>query len=112
MTVAGAGGPLLAFELGAMFASFGRIYSTTFFERLMEIDAFVGNRQAARDVQVARARVALIADLPLSLGGTGAAGAAALRQAVQTTQTTPAAPQPAGAFQTTAGQGAQIQAGR
>jgi dihydrodipicolinate synthase/N-acetylneuraminate lyase len=47
--VAGAGAPLLAFELGAMFAGFGRIYSTEFFERLMEIDAFVGLKHSSLD---------------------------------------------------------------
>jgi dihydrodipicolinate synthase/N-acetylneuraminate lyase len=48
-TVGGAGAPLLAFELGAMFAGFGRIYSTAFFERLMEIDAFVGLKHSSLD---------------------------------------------------------------
>lgn len=47
--VAGAGAPLLAFELGAMFAPFGRIYSTDFFVRLMEIDAFVGLKHSSLD---------------------------------------------------------------
>ena len=79
--------------------------------RLLLQQAQANRAQAARDVQVARARVALIADLPLGSAGTGAA---APRPQTQTTPTTSSAPQPvrAGAFQTTAGQGAQIQAGR
>jgi dihydrodipicolinate synthase/N-acetylneuraminate lyase len=47
--VASAGGPLLAFELGTMFAPFGRIYSTEFFCRLLEIEAFVGAKHSSLD---------------------------------------------------------------
>jgi dihydrodipicolinate synthase/N-acetylneuraminate lyase len=43
------GGPLLAFELGRMFASFGRIYSTDFISRLFEIEAFVGAKHSSLD---------------------------------------------------------------
>lgn len=44
-----AGPPLLAFELGEMFASFGRIYSTDFFVRLLELEAFVGLKHSSLD---------------------------------------------------------------
>ncbi len=45
--VARAGGPLLAFELGSMFAPFGRIYSIEFFHRLLEIEAFTGLKHSS-----------------------------------------------------------------
>jgi len=44
-----AGGPLLAFELGTMFAPFGRIYSTDTFRRLLALDAFVGAKHSSLD---------------------------------------------------------------
>ena len=47
--VAEGGGPLLAFELGTMFADFGRIYSELFFERLLEIEAFTGLKHSSLD---------------------------------------------------------------
>jgi len=47
--VAEAGGPLLAFELGTMFAPFGRIYSLDFLKRLLEIDAFTGLKHSSLD---------------------------------------------------------------
>jgi dihydrodipicolinate synthase/N-acetylneuraminate lyase len=47
--VAEAGGPLLAFELGRMFAPFGRIYSEGFFERLLDLEAFVGAKHSSLD---------------------------------------------------------------
>jgi dihydrodipicolinate synthase/N-acetylneuraminate lyase len=47
--VAEAGGPLLAFELGRMFASFGRIYSLDFFRRLLDIEAFQGLKHSSLD---------------------------------------------------------------
>ena len=78
--------------------------------RLLLQQAQANRAQAARDVQTARARVALIADLPLSSAGTGAAGAAA-RPPTQIQMT--ASPQPSGAASAfTTGQGAQTQAGR
>ena len=77
--------------------------------RLLLQQAQANRAQAARDVQVARARVALIADLPLNT--LGAASAVAARPQTQS-QTAPSAPAGAAAFQTTPGQGAQIQAGR
>jgi dihydrodipicolinate synthase/N-acetylneuraminate lyase len=43
------GGPLLAFELGTMFAPFGRIYSTDFIVRLFEVEAFVGAKHSSLD---------------------------------------------------------------
>ena len=47
--VAQGGGPLLAFELGAMFAPFGRIYSEDFFQRLLDIEAFTGLKHSSLD---------------------------------------------------------------
>jgi dihydrodipicolinate synthase/N-acetylneuraminate lyase len=47
--VAQSGGPLLAFELGTMFAPFGRIYSEDFFRRLLDIEAFVGLKHSSLD---------------------------------------------------------------
>jgi dihydrodipicolinate synthase/N-acetylneuraminate lyase len=47
--VAEAGGPLLGFELGTMFAPFGRIYSEDFFRRLLAIDAFTGLKHSSLD---------------------------------------------------------------
>src|ERR1022692_4168120 len=44
-----AGGPLLAFELGTMFAPFGRIYSEDFITRLLDIEAFVGLKHSSLD---------------------------------------------------------------
>ena len=41
------GGPLLAFELGTMFAPFGRIYSTDVFRRLLDIEAFTGLKHSS-----------------------------------------------------------------
>jgi dihydrodipicolinate synthase/N-acetylneuraminate lyase len=43
------GGPILAFELGTMFAPFGRIYSEDFFERLLDIEAFTGAKHSSLD---------------------------------------------------------------
>jgi outer membrane protein len=63
--------------------------------RLLLQQAEANRAQAARDLQVARARVALLPDLPLA-PGTGAAGAAAGARAPQTQpqQQTPAPQQP------------------
>src|SRR5262249_53997421 len=47
--VAAGDGPLLAFELGTMFAPFGRIYSTDFFQRLLELEAFTGLKHSSLD---------------------------------------------------------------
>ncbi|HEV3217212.1 MAG TPA: dihydrodipicolinate synthase family protein [Vicinamibacterales bacterium] len=47
--VARSGGPLLAFELGRMFAPFGRIYSDDFFRRLLDIEAFTGLKHSSLD---------------------------------------------------------------
>jgi dihydrodipicolinate synthase/N-acetylneuraminate lyase len=44
-----AGGPLLGFELGSMFAPFGRIYSPDFFRALLDIEAFVGLKHSSLD---------------------------------------------------------------
>ena len=43
------GGPLLAFELGTMFAPFGRIYSIDGFRRLLDIEAFTGLKHSSLD---------------------------------------------------------------
>jgi dihydrodipicolinate synthase/N-acetylneuraminate lyase len=45
--IAESGGPLLAFELGAMFAPFGRIYSVDFFRRLLDVEAFTGLKHSS-----------------------------------------------------------------
>ena len=47
--VAEAGGPLLAFELGTMFAPFGRIYSEEFFRRLLDLEPFTGLKHSSLD---------------------------------------------------------------
>jgi dihydrodipicolinate synthase/N-acetylneuraminate lyase len=47
--VGSAGGPLLAFELGTMFAPFGRVYSSELIERLLDIEAFVGLKHSSLD---------------------------------------------------------------
>lgn len=57
--VAAAGGPLLAFELGRMFAPFGRVYSADFFGRLLEIDAFVGAKHSSLERTCEWERLAL-----------------------------------------------------
>lgn len=57
--VAAEGGPLLAFELGRMFAPFGRIYSADFFARLLELDAFVGAKHSSLDRACEWERLAL-----------------------------------------------------
>src|SRR6478672_2712067 len=48
-TVADMGGPILAFELGTMFAEFGRIYSPDFFCRLLDMEAFTGLKHSSLD---------------------------------------------------------------
>lgn len=47
--VGAAGGPLLGFELGSMFAPFGRIYTEDFFRRLLDIEAFTGLKHSSLD---------------------------------------------------------------
>lgn len=47
--VAEAGAPLMAFELGRMFAPFGRIYSTEFMRGLLGIPAIVGLKHSSLD---------------------------------------------------------------
>jgi dihydrodipicolinate synthase/N-acetylneuraminate lyase len=54
-----AGGPLLAFELGTMFAPFGRIYSQEFIAGLLDIEAFVGLKHSSLNRSVEWSRVAL-----------------------------------------------------
>lgn len=47
--VAAEGGPMLAFELGRMFAPFGRIYSDDLFRRLLDLEPFVGAKHSSLD---------------------------------------------------------------
>lgn len=47
--VARAGAPILAFELGAMFAPFGRLFSLDLFTRLLDLPAFVGLKHSSLD---------------------------------------------------------------
>jgi dihydrodipicolinate synthase/N-acetylneuraminate lyase len=47
--VAALGGPLLGFELGTMFAPFGRIYTEDFFLRLLDLEAFTGLKHSSLD---------------------------------------------------------------
>ena len=82
--------------------------------RLLLQQAQATRAQAARDVQVARARVALLGDLPLGTAGggtpagTSGGGAVAPRTPGQTTPSAPAIRQAGGGFQTTGGQAAQF----
>jgi dihydrodipicolinate synthase/N-acetylneuraminate lyase len=57
--IGAAGGPLLAFELGTMFAPFGRIYSEDLVERLLGIEAFVGLKHSSLDRTVEWRRLAI-----------------------------------------------------
>ena len=57
--VAVEGGPMLAFELGAMFASFGRIYSDDLFRRLMSLEPFIGAKHSSLDRTTEWRRLAL-----------------------------------------------------
>ncbi len=78
--------------------------------RLLLQQAEANRAQAARDLLVARARVALLPDLPIGVGG---AGGAIVPQLPQTAPATPAQPQAPGGGQirSAAFQGAQTQAG-
>jgi dihydrodipicolinate synthase/N-acetylneuraminate lyase len=53
------GPPLLAFELGTMFSPFGRIFSLDLFERLLDLDAFVGLKHSSleREAEWQRLRI-------------------------------------------------------
>jgi dihydrodipicolinate synthase/N-acetylneuraminate lyase len=53
------GAPLLAFELGRMFAPFGRIYSSDFYRRLLDIEAFTGAKHSSLDRELEWQRVEL-----------------------------------------------------
>jgi len=77
--------------------------------RLLLQQAEANRAQAARDVQVARARVALLPELPVT---TVAPSGAGTRVPVQTQQAPVQPQQGAAAFQTSSVQGAQTQAGR
>jgi dihydrodipicolinate synthase/N-acetylneuraminate lyase len=50
--VAAEGGPMLAFELGTMFAPFGRIYSDDLFRRIIGLEPFVGAKHSSLDRMV------------------------------------------------------------
>jgi outer membrane protein len=78
--------------------------------RLLLQQAEANRAQAARDVQLARARVALLPQLPLSATGAAASGTAAPRTTTPTPQTSPQQGQQAGSFQTSGAQSAQTQA--
>jgi dihydrodipicolinate synthase/N-acetylneuraminate lyase len=43
------GGPILAFELGTMFASFGRLFSLDLFARILGIPSYVGLKHSSLD---------------------------------------------------------------
>jgi len=76
--------------------------------RLQLQQAQASRAQAARDVQVARAKIALLPDLPLGTSGSG--GAVPSRPTAPAVQPQITQPQPqvaAGAFRTISGQGAQ-----
>ncbi len=47
--VAAEGGPMIAFELGTMFAPFGRIYSDDLFSRLLDLEPFIGAKHSSLD---------------------------------------------------------------
>jgi hypothetical protein len=66
---------------------------------------------AARDLQVARARVALLPDLPLAMGGTTAVPSRTPQQAPQTPVPAPGQPQQGGQFRNAAVTGPATQAG-
>lgn len=57
--VADAGPPLLAFELGGMFAPFGRIHSIEFIRGLLDLPAFQGLKHSSLDRTVEWARLEL-----------------------------------------------------
>jgi dihydrodipicolinate synthase/N-acetylneuraminate lyase len=57
--IATVGGPLLAFELGTMFAPFGRIYSLDGFRRLLAIPAFTGLKHSSLDRELEWQRLAV-----------------------------------------------------
>jgi dihydrodipicolinate synthase/N-acetylneuraminate lyase len=50
--VAAEGGPMLAFELGTMFAPFGRIYTDDLFRRILDLEPFVGAKHSSLDRSV------------------------------------------------------------
>lgn len=77
--------------------------------RLLLQQAEANRAQAARDLQVARARVALLPDLPLA----GAGGAAVLPPAPRSAPQAPQTPQPqaAGQFTNASAQGPQLSTG-
>jgi dihydrodipicolinate synthase/N-acetylneuraminate lyase len=43
------GGPILAFELGTMFVSFGRLFSLDLFARILDVPAYVGLKHSSLD---------------------------------------------------------------
>ena len=57
--VAAEGGPMLAFELGLMFAPFGRIYSDDLFRRILDLAPFVGAKHSSLDRRIEWRRLEL-----------------------------------------------------
>ena len=57
--VAAERGPMLAFELGTMFAPFGRIYSEDLFKQILGLESFVGAKHSSLDRTVEWRRLAL-----------------------------------------------------
>jgi dihydrodipicolinate synthase/N-acetylneuraminate lyase len=57
--VAAEGGPMLAFELGTMFAPFGRIYDDDLFRRLLDLEPFVGAKHSSLDRTIEWRRIEL-----------------------------------------------------
>jgi dihydrodipicolinate synthase/N-acetylneuraminate lyase len=56
--VAAEGGPMLAFELGRMFAPFGRIYSDDLFARILDLEPFVGAKHSSLERTIEWRRLA------------------------------------------------------
>lgn len=80
--------------------------------RLLLQQAQATRAQAARDVQVARARVALLPELPLGTAASGAAAAGARTAGPAAQPSAPSQQQTGGAAFQTTGQGSQGQVGR
>jgi dihydrodipicolinate synthase/N-acetylneuraminate lyase len=57
--VAAEGGPMLAFELGTMFAPFGRIYTDDLFRRILDLEPFIGAKHSSLDRTIEWRRLGL-----------------------------------------------------
>jgi outer membrane protein TolC len=71
--------------------------------RLLLEQARANRAQAARNLAVSRVRLALLRDLPLQLGGSGAGASGQQQQQQQTQQRSPSSPQTAGGAGGTSG---------